>query len=1560
MSVAPMTPSLAELRGSKAPVSADEILHARTAQGAPGEAPNPPVRQSSGYGRPGRTLADVLRPSDAGGDTQHVQVASASAGEMPQRTTAPNADHPALASSGALGESTGQGAPVLGGARGGAKSARSNTVAPLDSPTARTTTENIAQKPLSALAPPRDLTRPPERPSSVAELDTASSLPAHTRAALPRPHAPRKRLPTIGPGCSAELEAAALGAVRGRSALARPSVPSAGLRSGDRGTNDGAHITSVAGDLCFALQPAPPEVPGLPRPPLGRPAPPFSPKGFEASTSLGRLVMRSKHQLEHSSKRQSASLLSRHPAPEAPPSEPESRPRRASLLGRLFQRRQRKGDEAPGGFAKQRSLLRLISRNNTKRRSGRPSDAEQDSALLQIQDQLSPLRAPAFAMSPTLRRFSAKADEDDAALAPDLRAQSMAVLDDLGRHRPAVPHAPGSDTDRPLPARWGSGPMDPGTGLAGSKRRHLIGGDVRKVVEDEQLATFEDIARYIGSQRLGSRTGSLTVAQRGRSLYGGRRGSILRGGSTASAWMAQVGGVPELGRTNSVSAALPGADEAQAPSPRSATPKAIRASMPWGAAAGGPQDGGSEAAVRKSLGSRPAMSRGVSALSATTEAQSQSSRLVETRKLNIGSVDGRTANFFNHYHIVKTIGSGANGDVKLCMDLKEQQLVAVKLVIKAPAGAGRARRPAFGQRQGADKATTLKKEAEVLKSLDHPNVVHVYEIIDDDRAPHLLCVMEYVEGGPVQVAVCTDADDGSREILSETTAGDYFIQLVDGLDYLHSNRVIHGDIKPDNLLLGADGLVRLADFGSASTLAPGQEDKLLAVNGTPAFLAPEICRGEEYSGVRADFWAAGVTLYMLLFGRLPFGDFSMRTYAMYDAISDDDLVFPEHPPVSDLAKDLLSRMLDKDPLRRPTVEEIVTHPWLAEVLDLDDDALGPLPGFSRQSAVDSQPSGRGYASTPGSRVEPPHRESSAGEAAVPAVPWKRPEAPHAPPSPAARPVRAFASECGSTATMTPRAGAATRASEAPRAPGDMPVATSGGGRFAHIVGHIEAQGGLRDVVPRQSWRPGQDLMVEGEDGDCMFFIITGRAEVLKHMGGASGAAADEALMHDDDSSSSEGSSVADCRGGATTTLRSSGSRGVPPVNRYASGLTSKHVSEASMMLMMAPKGAAKGGRASSSSSDDDSMAELGAAPAGIAVTLPGVAESQVSLAQTMPARGESSCPGDASGAEQPPVNKFLSDRSLQADGAHPAKRARQESDIDDAAMQRAVAAARGGKGVFNKSHKSAKKAPRHDDADQEDNEGVQLEYLVMKAAETANVLDEHLRTGAAAEDVRVLAHIGPGDVVGEMTLLGRATRTATVRAVTDVTALVVDKAALGRLATAMPRLQQALKQLIAERVATRRMMEAFEQLATLHGRYGASGIEAPVAAAGGVRRSAIGDARLDGAPSAEERPLEAKSSISDAVAPAAGVSSTMRLMGRVLSRKGLLSQHTTFDGSPGEDDATPNVSGHAPGGSRRVSAVGAPPGVMSLGSALDKAPRPSLPGLRVSATGCPPMGAIAE
>eukprot|EP00884_Botryococcus_braunii_P022741 jgi/Botrbrau1/9150/Bobra.160_3s0022.1 len=309
--------------------------------------------------------------------------------------------------------------------------------------------------------------------------------------------------------------------------------------------------------------------------------------------------------------------------------------------------------------------------------------------------------------------------------------------------------------------------------------------------------------------------------------------------------------------------------------------------------------------------------RAASEAAALPQEQSAAGTRITTR-LNNDHVDGST--LLNQYLVVRELGHGAQGKVKLCLSSHDFQLYAVKFVARGKAGRealqwARAGGTGVPVPTGSIRPTCAPvspcSEAEVMRRLSHPNIVRLVEVIDDPEAVDVLLVMEFVEGAPSSL----------RMRLSSTGSCP---SLWPAVQYLHSQGVYHADLKPQNMLLAGNCSVKLIDFGSSQRVAAGT--RLTSTKGTPAFMSPEVVSGLPYLPFPADLWALGISLFMFLYGHAPFkGDSIMQ---LYDDIRAVPPRTPERPVVSAQVKDLLAGLLDKRPESRLTITGLLTHPAL--------------------------------------------------------------------------------------------------------------------------------------------------------------------------------------------------------------------------------------------------------------------------------------------------------------------------------------------------------------------------------------------------------------------------------------------------------------------------------------------------------------------------------------------------------------------------------------------------------------------------------------------------------
>ncbi|XP_061657762.1 calcium/calmodulin-dependent protein kinase kinase 2 [Syngnathoides biaculeatus] len=297
----------------------------------------------------------------------------------------------------------------------------------------------------------------------------------------------------------------------------------------------------------------------------------------------------------------------------------------------------------------------------------------------------------------------------------------------------------------------------------------------------------------------------------------------------------------------------------------------------------------------------------------------------------------------NQYKLKDEIGKGSYGVVKLAYNEDDNTYYAMKVLSKKRLmrQAGFPRRPPprggkadpEGPPQPKGPLERVYQEIAILKKLDHSNVVKLVEVLDDPSEDHLYMVFELVKQGAV-MEVPTDKP------FSEDQARFYFQDLLRGIEYLHYQRIIHRDVKPSNLLVGEDGHIKIADFG-VSNQFEGADALLTSTVGTPAFLAPETLSEtrKNFSGKALDVWAMGVTLHCFVFGVCPFMDECILN--LHQKIKTQPVELPEHADISDDLKDLLLKMLDKNPASRISIPQMKVHPWVtrhgAEPLPPEDD-----------------------------------------------------------------------------------------------------------------------------------------------------------------------------------------------------------------------------------------------------------------------------------------------------------------------------------------------------------------------------------------------------------------------------------------------------------------------------------------------------------------------------------------------------------------------------------------------------------------------------------------------
>lgn len=317
----------------------------------------------------------------------------------------------------------------------------------------------------------------------------------------------------------------------------------------------------------------------------------------------------------------------------------------------------------------------------------------------------------------------------------------------------------------------------------------------------------------------------------------------------------------------------------------------------------------------------------------------------------------------SNYSIGKEIGSGAFGAVNIAEHRTSGEKVAVKCISKS-------------RIQRSNMGSQVKKEIMTMKKLDHPNIVQIKEVLMSNS--HLYLVLEYVGGGELFSKIATQGK------LSENVARRYFKQVMEAVKFCHKLYICHRDIKPENILLDSEDNVKIADFGFASIMEPepgsvsespeettshmsaideniemsgtitplrdfvpdddesakpspnsnkfrnlpsAKMQKMSTMCGTTQYMAPEIVNRDSYRGDKADIWSCGIVLFVLVAGFLPFD--SSNPEIVIQKIRNSTFKTPSS--ISDLARDVIEKLLTPNPLVRPGARTILAHEWFKDM-----------------------------------------------------------------------------------------------------------------------------------------------------------------------------------------------------------------------------------------------------------------------------------------------------------------------------------------------------------------------------------------------------------------------------------------------------------------------------------------------------------------------------------------------------------------------------------------------------------------------------------------------------
>ncbi|KAG7495674.1 serine serine/threonine-protein kinase MARK2 isoform X9 [Solea senegalensis] len=287
--------------------------------------------------------------------------------------------------------------------------------------------------------------------------------------------------------------------------------------------------------------------------------------------------------------------------------------------------------------------------------------------------------------------------------------------------------------------------------------------------------------------------------------------------------------------------------------------------------------------------------------STTQESKSSSGRSSMPRCRNsVATTTSDDQPHIGNYRLLKTIGKGNFAKVKLARHVLTGKEVAVKIIDKT--------------QLNSSSLQKLFREVRIMKMLNHPNIVKLFEVIETEKTLYL--VMEYASGGEVFDYLVAHGRMKEKEARAK------FRQIVSAVQYCHQKCIVHRDLKAENLLLDADMNIKIADFGFSNEFTLG--NKLDTFCGSPPYAAPELFQGKKYDGPEVDVWSLGVILYTLVSGSLPFDGQNLKE--LRERVLRGKYRIPFY--MSTDCENLLKKFLILNPLKRGSLEQIMRDRWM--------------------------------------------------------------------------------------------------------------------------------------------------------------------------------------------------------------------------------------------------------------------------------------------------------------------------------------------------------------------------------------------------------------------------------------------------------------------------------------------------------------------------------------------------------------------------------------------------------------------------------------------------------
>ena len=261
----------------------------------------------------------------------------------------------------------------------------------------------------------------------------------------------------------------------------------------------------------------------------------------------------------------------------------------------------------------------------------------------------------------------------------------------------------------------------------------------------------------------------------------------------------------------------------------------------------------------------------------------------------------------NQYFLYKKLGTGSTSKVYLSQDCITNSLYAAKMIHLAD------------KRHSGDGALGLDREIRIMRLLNHPSIIKLHEVLYASQIDTAYLFIEFANLGTLEDMIL------DKVFLSNETLASIFKQIAEGLIYLHSQGIVHHDVKPSNMMLFSKGQAKLADFGIGHSF-----QSIEHVIGTPAYQAPELLDDEiifEEDPCKEDVWSLGVSLYEASFGKLPY--LGLNLYEIVHNINTTELIIPNDTDRSPELVDAIRKMLTVNHNERISMSEVLKLPFFS-------------------------------------------------------------------------------------------------------------------------------------------------------------------------------------------------------------------------------------------------------------------------------------------------------------------------------------------------------------------------------------------------------------------------------------------------------------------------------------------------------------------------------------------------------------------------------------------------------------------------------------------------------